>query len=182
MTILILGLAVWYLSHLLRRLAPGLRAAMGDTPGKMVVSLLTILSIYLMVKGFRGADTVEIWSPPAFMTHVNNLLMLLAVFLVNLGYSRGALRAKIRHPMLASVKTWAIAHLLVNGDLASIVLFGGLLAWAVIDLILINRQEPDWTPPAAGPVRNDLIYGVAALGVFAVIGWIHNWLGHWPFG
>ena len=179
---LILGLALWFVSHLMKRVAPGLRAALGEGAGKGVVSLLSILSIYLMVKGFQAADVVVLWSPPAFLTHLNNLLMLLAVFLVNLGYSRGVLRTKIRHPMLTAVKTWAIAHLLVNGDLASVVLFGGLFVWALVDLILINRQVPVWNRPAPGPVKNDLIYGVVALGVYGMIGWIHNWLGYWPFG
>lgn len=179
---LILGLVLWSVSHLMKRLAPGLRAALGDGPGRAVISLLAILSIYLMVKGFRAADVVVLWNPPAFLTHVNNLLMLVAVFLVGLGYSRGVLRTKIRHPMLNAVKTWAIAHLLVNGDLASVVLFGGLFVWALVDLILINRQVPVWNRPAAGPVRNDLIYGVIALVVFGAIGWVHNWLGYWPFG
>jgi uncharacterized membrane protein len=182
MTLMILGLALWSASHLFKRLAPGARAALGETPGKIVVTIVSIVAIVLMVKGFRGADFIEIWSPPAFLTHVNNLLMLVAVFLLNLGYSNGVLRTRIRHPMLTAVKTWAFAHLLVNGDLASIVLFGGLMAWAVVDLILINRQEPAWVPPAPGPVRNDLIYAVAALLVFGVIAFIHNWLGHWPFG
>jgi hypothetical protein len=108
--------------------------------------------------------------------------MLIAVFLVDLGYSRGVLRTKIRHPMLTAVKIWAFAHLLVNGDLASMVLFGGLMAWAVVSLILINRQEPAWVPPAPGPLRNDLIYGGIMLVVFGVIVFIHNWLGHWPLG
>lgn len=182
MTLLILGLVLWYLSHLMKRVAPGLRAAPGDLPGKGIVALLAILSLYLMVKGFRAADVVVLWTPPAFLTHVNNLLMLVAVFLVSLGFSRGALRTRIRHPMLNAVKTWAIAHLLVNGDLASVVLFGGLFVWALVDLILINRQEPVWNRPAPGPVRNDLIHGVIALGVFGAIGWVHDWLGYWPFG
>ena len=182
MTLLILGLVLWSAAHLLKRLAPGLRASLGGAPGKIVVSIAALGAIYLMVSGFRTAEAVTVWSPPAFLTHVNNLLMLIAVFLVNLGYSRGLVRSKIRHPMLAAVKTWAVAHLLVNGDRAGMVLFGGLLAWAVLTLILINRQEPEWQRPVAGPLRNDLIYAVAALGVFAVITSIHARLGVWPFG
>ena len=182
MTLLILGLALWTAAHLFKRLAPGPRAALGEMPGKMLVTVAALLAIVLMVKGFRGADVVTVWSPPDFLTHVNNLLMLLAVFLLGLGYSKGVLRARMRHPMLGAVKTWAFAHLLVNGDLAGIVLFGGMLAWAVVSLILINRQEPVWNRPAPGPVRNDVIYAVVSLVVFAVITFIHNWLGVSPFG
>ncbi len=182
MTLLILGIVLWYASHLMKRLAPGLRASLGNMPGKLVITALSVLALYLMVKGFRATDATVLWAPPAFLTHVNNLLMLIAVFLVNLGYSRGVLRTKIRHPMLNAVKTWAIAHLLVNGDLASVLLFGSMFVWALVDMILINRQEPAWVRPAPGPVLNDLIYGVIALGVFAAIGAVHNWLGYWPFG
>ncbi len=182
MTLLIVGLVLWSGAHLLKRVAPGLRAAMGDMPGKLVVTALSLLALYLMVKGFRSADVIAVWTPPAFVTHVNNLLMLFAVYLVNLGYAPGVMRTRIRHPMLTATKTWAIAHLLVNGDLASILLFGGIFGWALVDLILINRQEPVWNHPAPGPVRNDLIYGAASVAVFALIAWIHTWLGYWPFG
>jgi uncharacterized membrane protein len=182
MALLIAGVLIWAFSHLMKRVTPGLRAGLGENGGKLVVTGLTVLAIVLMVKGYRSADVIVLWSPPAFLTHVNNLLMLVAVYLVNLGFSRGRIRARIRHPMLAAVKTWAIAHLLVNGDLASVILFGGLLAWAVLDLILINRMEPEWKRPVAGPAVNDVIYAVVSLGVFALIGWTHNWLGYWPFG
>jgi uncharacterized membrane protein len=182
MTLLILGLGLWYLSHLMRRLAPGLRAAMGEMPGKAVIAILSLLAIVLMVIGYRAAPVVDLWYPPAFLRHVNNLLMLAAVFLFTLGYVPGLLRTRVRHPMLTAAKTWGFAHLLVNGDLASVILFGGLMAWAVIDLILINRQVPQWDRPAPGPVRNDLIYAVVALVLFVAIGHVHAWLGYPPFG
>jgi uncharacterized membrane protein len=182
MTILILGLILWVVPHLFKRLAPDVRASLGDGPAKIGVGIASILAIVLMVKGFRAADFVEVWHPPVFLTHINNLLMLIAVYVFGLGFSRGVLRTRIRHPMLTAVKTWAFAHLLVNGDLASIVLFGGLMAWAVVSIVLINRQAPAWVPPACGPVRNDIIYGAVALLVFGAIVFIHNWLGHWPLG
>ena len=182
MTMLMAGLVLWYVSHLMKRLAPGIRAALGDGPGKGIVSLLSLLSLYLIVRGFRAADVVVLWDPPAFLTHLNNLLMLVAVFLINLRYARGVLRTKIRHPMLNAVKTWAIAHLLVNGDLASVILFGGMFVWALVDMILINRQEPAWNRPAPGPARNDVIYGALSVVLYLAIGWVHTQLGYWPFG
>ena len=182
MMLLLLGLALWSGAHWLKRLAPGLRASLGDKPGKLLVALVMIGAIYLMDRGLRTAEVVTIWSPPAFLTHLNNLLMLIAVFLFALGYSRGLLRTRIRHPMLIAVKTWALAHLLVNGDLAGMVLFGGMMAWAVISVILINRQDAPWVRPAAGPLRNDLIYGVISLGVFGIIASLHARFGLWPFG
>jgi uncharacterized membrane protein len=182
MGFLIAGVLLWALSHLMKRVAPGLRTGLGDNGGKLLVTALSLIALVLMVLGYRQADVIVLWSPPAFLTHLNNLLMLLAVFLLTLGYSRGRLRTRLRHPMLTSVKTWAVAHLLVNGDLASLILFGGLLAWAVVSVILINRAERVWTPPAPGPVVNDLIYAAVSLGIFAAIAGVHTWLGYWPFG
>ena len=182
MLLLILGLLLWSFAHLMKRVTPGFRASMSDTAGKLLVTALSLAAIVLMVIGFRAAEVVVLWEPPGFLRGINNLLMLAAVFLVNLGFSRGVLRTKLRHPMLSSVILWAVAHLMVNGDLAALILFGGLLIWALLDLVLINRNQPVWVPPAPGPLRNDLIYGAAALVLFAAIAGIHTWLGYFPFG
>lgn len=181
MTPLILGLILYSGSHLFQRLLPDRRAAMGDA-GKAVVALISLAGIVLMVIGYRAAPVTEVWTPPAFLTHLNNLLMLIAVFLLGIGKMRGVVRTKLRHPMLGAVKVWALAHLLVNGDLASIVLFGGLLAWAVISLILINKAEPVWVRPEVGPLRNDLIFAGISVLIFGVITYVHTWLGVSPFG
>ena len=181
MTPLILGLILYSGSHLFKRLLPDRRAAMGDA-GKAVVALISLAGIVLMVIGYRAAPVTEVWTPPAFLTHLNNLLMLIAVFLLGIGKMRGVVRTKLRHPMLGAVKVWALAHLLVNGDLASIVLFGGLLAWAVISLILINKAEPVWVRPEVGPLHNDLIFAGISVLIFGVITYVHTWLGVSPFG
>ncbi len=182
MTMLILGVLLWAYSHLMKRVTPGFRASLGDGPGKGVASLLTFVALGLMIYGYRQADVVMLWTPPAFMVHINNFLMILAVVLLNLGYSRGRLRGLMRHPMLTSVKLWAVAHLLVNGDLASVILFGGLLAWAVVDVIMINKMEPAWVRPAPGPLVNDAIYLALSAVLLAVISYVHTWLGYFPFG
>lgn len=182
MLILLLGVLIWAFSHLMKRVTPDLRANLGDSRAKVLVTVLSFVAIVLMVMGYRSADIVQVWYPPVFMRHINNLLMVVAVLLLNLGFNRGRLRALMRHPMLAAVKTWALAHLLVNGDLASIILFGGLLAWAVLDMILINKMEPDWTRPAKGPLLNDVIYVLASAALFAAIVFVHGRLGYWPLG
>lgn len=149
MTMLVLGVAIWAWSHLMKRVTPGLRAALGDKGGKGVVTVLSFLSLYLMITGYRSAEVVVLWEPPAFLTHVNNLLMLVAVLLLNMKANRGVMRTWMRHPMLTAVKTWAVAHLLVNGDLASVILFGGMLAWAVADVVIITG----WSRPGRGRKR-----------------------------
>lgn len=178
---LTLGVLLWAYSHLMKRVTPGFRAGLGEATGKMVASALSLIAIGLMIWGYRQADFVPLWEPPAVLRHVNNLLMLVAVFLLELRYVPGLLRSKIRHPMLLGVRIWAVAHLLVNGDLASLILFGGILAWAVFDMILINRME-SWTRPAPGPLRNDLIWAVGSVLVLAAMGWVHAWLGYPVFG
>jgi uncharacterized membrane protein len=180
MQILILGLVLWTGSHLFKRLLPGLRARMGDLPGKMFVTILSLAAIGLMVAGYRRADPVEIYQPLPGMGHLNNLLMLGAVFLIGLPHSKGILKSKLRHPMLTAVIVWAAAHLLVNGDLASVVLFGWLGFWAIISMTLINMQT-SWTPPPRGHLRSDLIGLAISIVVFAVIAGIHSWLGRDPF-
>ncbi len=181
MITLILGLILFAGSHLFKRLLPDRRVAMGDL-GKGLVAIVSLAGVVLMVIGYRSADFVEIWTPPAFLTHVNNLLMLGAVFLLGVGNVPGVVRQKLRHPMLGAVKVWALAHLLVNGDLASLFLFGGMLAWAVISLILINRAQPRWQSPSAGAIRNDVIYGAVSVLIFGIIAYVHTWLGVSPFG
>ncbi|MDO9524673.1 MAG: NnrU family protein [Gemmobacter sp.] len=181
MILLILGVALWALAHFFKRLAPERRAAMGDT-GRGLVAGLVLLSVVLMVWGYRTAEVTNLWAPPAFLTHLNNLLMILAFYLYAASASKIWIATKIRHPQLTAVKIWAVSHLMVNGDLASIILFGGLLAWAVVSVILINRAQPGWIPPKQAPARKEVTSVVITLIVVGVVMAIHNWLGVQPWG
>ncbi len=182
MILLILGVALWWAAHLFKRLAPGPRAAMGDA-GKGVVAVALVASVVMMYYGYGSAkETADVWwgRSPA-LVGINNLLMVLAVYLYAASGTKAALARKIRHPQLTAVKTWAVAHLLVNGDLPSFILFGGLMAWAVVSVILINRAQPDWTPPVAKPGAEwKAIAGTVV--VMAVLMLVHNWLGYQPWG
>ena len=183
MTLLILGLLLWVAAHYFKRLMPDARAALGDK-GKGLVAVAVVASVVMMILGYRSAEYVDVWTPPAFLVHVNNTLMLLAFWVYGSSAAKGAKvwpANKIRHPQLTAVKIWALAHLLVNGDLASIILFGGLLGWAVGSDILINRAEPDWTPPPiAGPATKERLL-VITLVLYGVVAAVHVWLGVWPF-
>ncbi|RME16822.1 MAG: hypothetical protein D6801_04705 [Alphaproteobacteria bacterium] len=181
MTLLVLGLLLWTVSHTLKRLAPGLRAALGEGAGKGIVSLLSLAGIILMVLGYRAAPVVPVYAPLPGMGHLNNLLMLFALFFFIAGNLKpGRVAARVRHNMLTGVLIWAVAHLLVNGDLASIVLFGGMALYALLSMALISRAEP-WARPEPGPLRNDLVAALAALVLYAGIAGVHIWLGHNPF-
>lgn len=182
MLVLVLGVVLWSFSHLMKRVTPGLRAALPGQTGQLLVTVLAITAIVLMVIGYRAAEVTVLWNPPGFLRYINNLLMLVAVYLVTLGFARGVLRSRLRHPMLTAVMLFSVAHLLVRGDLASVVLFGGLLAWALVDRALINRDQPQWEAPLPGPLRNDLTHAAISLFIFAGIGMLHSWLGPNPFG
>lgn len=179
MTVLLIGLLLWVGPHLFKRLAPKARASMGDR-GKAMVAGLSFLAIVLMVLGFRSAPEVPLYHLPVWTLHANNALMLVAIFLLGAGSTKGLLVDKMRHPMLTGGVVWAVAHLLVNGDLASVVLFGGLGLWAVVSMMLINRAEA-WKRPAKGSIAGDAKNLVATVVIYAVISGIHYWLGHNPF-
>ncbi|MFU8881394.1 MAG: NnrU family protein [Rhodobacterales bacterium] len=179
MILLSFGVILWAAAHYFKRIAPDARAQMGDK-GKGLVAVAIVVSLLLMIFGYRGADFIHVWSPPSWTVHLNNLMMLAAVFVYGMSATTGRLRGKMRHPQLTAVKIWAVAHLLVNGDLASIILFGGLLAWAVGSVIVINRAGP-WVRPKPGDAKKDILLVVITLVLFAVMTAIHAWLGVWPF-
>jgi uncharacterized membrane protein len=178
--LLILGIALFAGAHLFKRLAPEKRAAWGDK-GKGVLALAMLAGVVLMVVGYRSAGVVQVWVPPAFMVHIANLLVLIAFWFFALSSINGTMAAKVRHKQLTGVKAWAVAHLLVNGDLASILLFGGMLAWAVVSVILINKAQPTWERPANVSVKNDVIAFAVGAVVYGIVAWIHAKLGHYPF-
>jgi len=183
MIYLILGVALWFAGHLWNRFLPGAYTSLGKAA--YGVSLGMILgSLALMVVGYRMADPIILWSGPVWFTHVNNLLMVFAFFTymaTATPLGTAWLVGNVRHPQLTGFKIWTVAHLLVNGDLASVVLFGGLLAWAVMEVILINRQGEKFDRSKA-PIKSPLVHAALSLGVFVVVAGIHAWLGPSPFG
>jgi uncharacterized membrane protein len=180
MTLIVLGVGLWWAAHFFKRLAPGARGRLGDG-GKGLVALALVASVVLMVLGYRGVEHIDLWYPPGWMVHVNNVLMVGALFLYAADGMRAPVIGGMRHPQLIAFKIWAVAHLLVNGDLASVILFGGLLAWAVVTVIVINRNQRDWTPK---PVKAGATPKAVAATIFAVVGvmLVHNWLGVQPWG
>ena len=178
--LLLAGLALWIGAHALKRLAPDLRAGWGDA-GKGYVAVALLASIVLMVLGYRWTPFVPVWWPPAFLVHVNNLLIVIAIYMMSPAPKKGVLLNDWRHPMLAGFGLWAFSHLLVNGDLTAIVTFGALLAWALWEMRLINAAEPEWSPNPRGAAKFDAIFLGASVVATLVIGLIHGWLGVWPF-
>jgi uncharacterized membrane protein len=182
MALLILGMILWVGAHYFRRLMPEQRAALGNK-GKGVIAVAIAVSLVMIIIGYRGAAFIDVWYPPSFLTHLNNLLMVFAFWVYGSSAAKGAKAwpaYKTRHPQLMAVKIWAVAHLLVNGDLASIILFGGMLAWAVGSVILINKAEPDWTPPPAAGKATYIRLAVITVVMLIITIAIHTLLGVSP--
>jgi uncharacterized membrane protein len=179
--VLILGVALWSAAHLFKRVAPERRAAMGDT-GRLAATGAIVLSVVLMVIGYKWADPIWLWSRPSWMIHLNNLLVFVAFYFYAASGLKTRLTQKVRHPQLSGFKAWAVAHLLVVGSVQGLILFGGLLAWAVVSVIVINRANREWTRPPEAAMWREGVAFVAALFLMLVVGQIHGWLGPWPFG
>ena len=177
MTVLSLGVLLWMAAHLFKRILPAQRAALGRT-GRIVVATAILVSIALMIIGYRAAEEVALYALPLWSWQLNNLLMLAALFMLDVGRAKGAVRTKVRHPMLLGVAIWSTAHLLVNGDLASLVLFGGLGLWALVEMVVISRVEGDWHPPATGSILNDGKIAILAMALYGLIAAIHYRLGY----
>jgi uncharacterized membrane protein len=146
-----------------------------------VYSIASLVGFVLIVQGYAAArlDPVVLYEPPFWQRHVAMLLMLPVFPLLVAAYLPGRIKAAVKHPMLTATKAWALSHLLVNGMLADVLLFGGFLAWAVIDRISAGKR-PQPAPPATPPsVRNDVIAVVLGLVLYAVFAfWAHpRWIG-----
>ncbi|MEO0486210.1 MAG: NnrU family protein [Pseudomonadota bacterium] len=183
MTLLILGIILWWGGHLWRRFLPGLAASLGKA-GYPISAVLILGSVVLIILGYRSAPFIEVWTPAPWLTHANNLLMLVAFYTYFATATRPGVAfvvGRLKHPQLTGFKIWAIAHLLVNGDLAAVLLFGSMLAWAVVEVILINRMGGNLSRDAA-PIKSPWVHLALVLAVFTLVAGVHAWLGVYPFG
>lgn len=182
MLMLALGVFLWSVAHLFKRLAPNIREGLGDG-GKLVVTIALIGSVVLMVAGYQSAVGTVWWVRQSSWVLVNNVLVLLAFYLMVSSALKTRITASIRHPQLTGIKAWSVGHLLVNGDAPSVILFGGLLAWAVITVILINKQ--DGKPPIPSSTASGLKEGIGLVvtGVLYVgVSHAHAYLGYPVYG
>jgi uncharacterized membrane protein len=172
--VMILGLVLFLGVHMLstqREWRARLIGSLGEGGYKGGYALVSLVGLVLIVWGFahyRATGWIEVWSPPKALKHLNVALMLPAVILVVAAYIRGRIYTAVKHPMLAGVKLWAFGHLLANGDLGGIILFGSFLAWAVFDRISLKRRKDAGGPPIpVGGISNDLI--AVAVGIVAYL-------------
>ncbi len=192
MKLLLLGLLVFLATHSVRIVADDwrsqARARWGELTWKAVFSLLSLLGLVLLIWGFGLArqEPVQLWSPPLGMRHLASLLTLIAFVLLAAAFVPGnSIKARLHHPMVLAVKVWALAHLLANGNLAHVLLFGSFLAWAILDYSAARRRDraagTRYRRGSAGATGITVLAGLAGWIVFAF--WLHGMLiGVRPMG
>jgi uncharacterized membrane protein len=181
MPLLIAGLVLFLGVHSVAIVSPALRARaihrMGEGAWKGLYALVSLAGFVLLCYGFGLArqTPVILYSPPTWLRQVALVVMLPVFPLLIAAYLPGRIKTLAKHPMLAAVKCWAFAHLLANGSLADVLLFGGFLAWAVMDRISLKRRPlPQVLRTAPPSPWNDVIVVVFGLATYALlIGWAH---------
>jgi uncharacterized membrane protein len=181
LAIMILGLAVFIGTHAFttqRKARADLIAKIGENAYKGIYSVLSLVGLALIVYGFalyRSTGWIDIWTPPNWTRHAASLLVLLAAISLVAAYSQGHIKRVLKHPMLVGVKLWAFAHLISNGDLGSIVLFGSFLGWAAFDRITLKRRSDAGGPAIApGGWPRDAVAAAGGLALYLLLGlWFH---------
>ena len=189
MLVLILGLILFLGIHSIRIFAPAWRdqrvSSMGEGPWKGIYSLVSLAGFVLLVWGYGMArpEAAFLYEPPSWVKHIVALAMLIALIILMVSQlPAGKMKPALKHPMLLAVKIWALAHLAANGDLASVLLFGSFLVWAVADRISLKRRD---APIAGeGPIHWDIAAIVSGVIIYLLFVWqLHAWLfGVLPFG
>jgi uncharacterized membrane protein len=187
LALLIIGLIDFIGVHVLvslRQSRSALISRIGEGPYRGVFSLVSVIGLGLIIYGFgryRADGLIPVWSPPTFLRPITDVLMWPAFVLVVAAYIPGTMKAVLKHPMLAGVKLWAFAHLLANGDLGGMILFGSILAWAVYDRITLRRRVDAGGPRIpVGDLRNDLLAVVVGTLIYLAVGFVFHPLAGVP--
>ncbi|WP_428774527.1 NnrU family protein [Vibrio sp.] len=180
MLYLLLGLLLWSVVHLFPSVSVAGKASIvsryGELAYKGVFSVLILLSLILIVVGWRSSIPTLLYVLPEFGRLLTLILMIFAFVLFVASKLPTNIKQLIRHPQLASVIVWAVAHLLANGDSRSVLLFGGLGVWAAVEMVLINKREGQWVKPERAGWFQDAICLVVGIVVFAVVIFLHPYL------
>ncbi|MCA1779936.1 MAG: NnrU family protein [Xanthomonadaceae bacterium] len=178
---LILFLGIHSISIVALPLRERLAAGFGEWPYKGLYSLFAVVGLVLIVFGYGQArlDPTVVYTPPTWTAHITMLLMLPVFTALLATYLPGRISRALKHPMLFAVKLWALAHLLSNGALADLLLFGGFLAWAVVDRISMKSRQQRPIPRAPDRAFNDVIAVIGGLGLYVAFAfWLHPaWIG-----
>ena len=184
---MIVGLLLWSLVHLLPSLSMDLKrqliaAVLGQKGYKAAFTMLIIAALVLIVLGWRSTEPAHIYMLPEAVRQVAMPLMVIAFLLFGAAHYPTRIKQFIRHPQLTGVIVWSIAHLLLNGDSRSVLLFGWLGIWALLEILLINRRQGDWiksVPPSWGREARGI---VISLVIFTALVFVHPYIAGVPVG
>lgn len=180
MTLLVLGILLFSCVHFVPSLAPTIKAngvsRIGEGGYKGIFSLLLLASFALMITGWRSAEPVPLYLPVIALHKVALALLAVAFLVMGASTRNSRLRLLIRHPQLSGVALWGISHLLLNGDSRSVVLFGGMTVWALIEIVIISKREGVWIKGDAPSWGAEMITVLIAAITIGVIVYIHPWL------
>jgi uncharacterized membrane protein len=179
MILMLAGLVVFVLTHgftAMREQRATVIALTGEVPYKIIHSIVSLVALLMVAYGFgdwRAEGAPQLWYPPVWTRHVALVLMLFASIMLVAGYSSGRIKAILKYPVLVSVKIWAIAHLLANGDLPTIILSLAVLAWAVHARISMRRRGP---PTIRGPkgIAGDALAVAGGIVLYLAVAYIFH--------
>lgn len=186
MGLLVIGVLLWSCVHLYPSVFPERRAAVSEKLGSKyqgIYALCIVFSIVLMVMGWRTTVPEPVYDAPSWGRHLHMLVMIVAILLLGAGSPSGSSRIKqfIRHPMLSGVVVWGVGHLLANGDIRSLILFGGLTIWAIVNQITINRRDGKWVKPTeVASIKREGILVVITIVVYLVLFMTHRFYTGMP--
>ncbi len=180
MLLLVIGLLIWVTVHLFPSVFKNARSniigKIGLGPYKGLFALLILLSIVLIVFGWRSTTYQDIYYPPVWGRHVTYLLVLVTFILFAAAKSKTNIKRFLRHPQLTGLVLWSVGHLFANGDNRSVILFITLGVWAIVEIILINRREGAWRKPQAVSIKNDVITLIKGSVGYVILMFLHTYI------
>ncbi len=180
---LIFGIILWADVHLFKRVMPAGRAAfdeaVGAGPARGLIALAILTSVILMGIGMARMGWETVYTPPIWLRGIGAVLTFLGVVLLGAANSKSRIRGIVRHPMLTGVILWSVGHYMITGLLSMLILSTGMLIWAIAEIRLINKQEPDFTPYEGGTQKGDLKLLAISILVTVIVLFAHIVLIKW---
>lgn len=183
MILLFVGILIWSGVHYIPSLMPDFRTRMMEKLGngyKGLFAALIVASIVLIVLGWQSMEPEVVYDPIPDAVQITSVLMIVSLYLFAAANGPSNIKRFIRHPMLCGVIVWGAAHLIANGDSRSILLFGGMVIWAGVEILAINKRDGEYEVPEAAPIKKDVIKVVAAIVVYGVLVFAHPYFTGMP--
>lgn len=174
---LVSGISFWAVMHFIPAGLPGVRkqiiSVTGEKAYRGVFALLVVIALVMIIAGWRSTVPVVIYAPPSWGPNATLLFIFAAVVLFGAAHAKTNIKRVIRHPQLNGLLLWSIGHIVSNGDIRSLVLFGGLGLWAFVEMALINHRDGEWLKPERASLKSEAIGATVSVVVFLVLIALH---------